>query len=147
MSDQPLSHDQWLSVLNDHLENEQYASGTTVHCVAIARMFLVFLENQRIKLSSVQPLHVEKYLRQARRRFRGRHGRLPAYKDWRSAHTAPVHMLLRLVLGQWPPALEPSTPAAKFRHQIGQLYAQWMVDIRGIATTTVSDRCKEMRHF
>ncbi len=147
MSDQPLSHAQWLSVFNDHLENEQYASGTTVHCVAIARMFLVFLEDRRIELSSVQPLHVEEYLQRALRRFRGRYGHLPAYKDWRSGHTAPVHMLLRLAHGQWPPAPEPSTSTAKFRHQIGQLYVRWMVDIRGLAPTTVSDRYKEMRHF
>jgi integrase/recombinase XerD len=147
MSDQPLSRAQWLSVLNNHLENEQYARGTAVHCVAIARMFLVFLENRRIALGSVQPLHVEKYLQHALRIFRGRYGHLPAYKDWRSAHTAPVHMLLRLAHGQWPPAPKPSTPAAKFRHQIDQRYAQWMVDIRGLAPTTVLDRCKEVRHF
>jgi integrase/recombinase XerD len=147
MSDQPLSHAQWLSALNDHLENEQYASGTAVHCVAMARMFLVFLENRRIELSLVQPLHVEKYLQHALRSFRGRYGRLPAYKDWRSAHTAPVHMLLRLVHGQWPPTHEPATQAEKFQHQIGKLYAQWMADIRGLAPATVSDRCKEVRHF
>lgn len=147
MSDQPLSHTRWLPRLNDHLKNERYASGTAIHCVAIAREFLVFLEKQHINLTSVQPKDLEKYLQHALRRFRRQYGHLPAYRDWRSAHTAPVHMLLRLAQGQWPPDLKPVTQAERFQHQIREQYVRWMVDIRGLAPATVSDRCKEANRF
>lgn len=147
MSAQPLSHVQWLSHLNDHLKNERYASGTATHCLAIARAFLIFLEKQHLKLSSVQPTHVEKYLQHSLRRFHRQYGHMPAYKDWRSAHTAPVHMLLRLAQGQWPPTPKPATQGERFQHQICEQYVRWMVDIRGLAPATVSDRRKEACRF
>ncbi len=147
MSEQARSHARWLSRLNEHLENERYASGTARHCVAVARVFLAFLQDQGVRLSSVQPTQVEKYLQYARRRFRRRYGHEPTFKGWRFAHTAPVHMLLRLAHGQWPPNPKPVTRAEKLQHQICQQYVGWMVDIRGLAPATVSDRRKEACRF
>ncbi len=149
MSDQPLSHIQWLLRLNNYLKSERYAGGTAIHCVVIAREFLVFLEKHHIQLRSVQPAHIEKYLKYALLKFRQRYGRLPAYKhkDWRSAHTAPVHMLLRLAHGQWPPTPRPVTQAERVHHKICEQYIHWMIDIRGLAQATVSSHRNEASRF
>src|SRR5579872_439543 len=146
MSDQPLSRMEWLSYLNDHLKNEGYADRTVTHCVRVAGAFLIFLEKQQINLRSVQPAHVEKYLQHALRRFRRRYGH-PEHKSWRSARTAPIRMLLRMAHGQWPSTADPITRAKKARDPICDPYAEWMVEIRGLASSTVAIRRSEALRF
>lgn len=147
MSHKPLSHTLWLSRLNDHLKNESYAGCTAKHCVAIGRAFLAFLEKQHMTLHSVQPTHVQKFLQQALRRFQRRHGHLPAYRQWRSIYTAPVHMLLRLVYGQWPPTPKPVTRVERLQHQLCQRYVCWLLEVRGLAAETVFSRRREAHRF
>jgi integrase/recombinase XerD len=147
MSDRSSSRALWLTRLIEHLKNERYASDTVNNCVAVSRRFLVFVEKRHIKLRSVQPIHVEKFLEDSLQRFRRRYGHLPASRNWRSARTAPVRMLLRLAQGQWPPSPKPATQGERFQHQICEKYVRWMVDIRGLAPATVSARRKEAGHF
>src|SRR5258708_26013455 len=147
MSHQHLSHSEWLSRFNDHLKNERYASGTMKYYLPRVREFLAFLKQQRIELSSVSPTDVERHLEDALRRFRRQYGRSPLHRRWRSAYAAPIDKFLQLAHGQWPPDPRPATVAEKFQRELCKRYVHWMVDIRGLAPATVSDRRKEATRF
>src|SRR5580698_7923619 len=75
--------------------------------------------------------------------YRRRHGHLPDYKGWQCLHTNGIHMLLRLVQGQWPPAPKAVTPVEILQGEMRGEYAQWMAGHRGLAAGTVSHRCCE----
>ena len=136
MSDRLFSHEEWLSKLRKHLTEERYAAGTSRQCIAVARQFLCCLDRQHVNVSVAQPANVEEYLRQARRTYRRRHRHPPDYKGWRCLHTNGIHMLLRLVQGQWPPATRAVTPAAILQNEIRGEYAQWMTGQRGDRKST-----------
>lgn len=143
MSERLSSHEMWLSKLRDHLAEERYAAGTSRQCLAVARHFLRFLDAQHIDVNAARLANVEEYLQRARRRYRRRHGHPPNYEGWRCLHTNGVHMLLRLVQGQWPPVPKAVIPIDILRNEIRGEYAQWMADHRGLAQGTVSHRCSE----
>ena len=147
MSDPLSSHEAWLSTLQDHLNKERYCSSTVGHRLATARDFLAFLDKQRIAITAVQPATVERYLDMAQRRYRRLQGHPPRYDGWRRTHTDGIHMLLRLVQGQWPPVPIPSTAFGLLRQEISEAYASWLTDLRGLAPETVSDRCDEAHRF
>src|ERR1039457_5163770 len=146
MSDQHLSHSEWLSQLNEYLERERYASITAAHRVSEARQFLTFLDARHIEVAAVQPSDVDRYLHQRLHAYRRRYGHPPA-DNWRVVRINPIRMFLQLAQGQWPPAPKPATRAERFRHQLCEQYVQWMVDVRGLAPATISKRCREARHF
>src|SRR5439155_3273614 len=125
---------------------KRYAPLTTANRISEARQFLTFLEERHIEVSAVQPADVERYLQQRLRAYRRRYGRTPA-DDWRVVRINPIRMLLQLVHGQWPPTPKPATQAERFQHQICEQYVRWMVDLRGLAPATVSDRRKEVNRF
>ena len=75
--------------------------------------------------------------------YRRRHGHPPDYKGWHCLHTNGIHMLLRLVQGQWPPAPKAVTPVQILQSEMRRKYAQWMAGQRGLALGTVSHRCCE----
>jgi hypothetical protein len=112
MSTQCSSDDRWLSKLRGHLAEEGYSPRTSQRCVVVARHFLNFLAKQDIEVGAATPAHVEHYLLQEEQGYRRRHGHLPDYRGWRPVRTSSVHMLLRLVQGQWPPPSVPATPGA-----------------------------------
>jgi hypothetical protein len=143
MSDRLFSHEMWLSKLRDHLAEERYAAGTSRQCLTVARHFLRCLDAQHIDVNAAQLANVEGYLPGARRRYRRRHGHPPDYKGWRCLHTNGIHMLLRLVQGQWPPVPKAVIPVEILRNEICGEYAQWMAGQRGFAQGTVSHRCSE----
>ena len=147
MSDRLFSHEMWLSKLRDHLAEERYAAGTSRQCLAVARHFLRCLGTQHVDVNAAQPANVEGYLQGARRSYRRRHGHSPDYKGWRCLHTSGIHMLLRLVQGQWPPVRKAVIPVEILRNEIRGEYAQWMADQRGLAQGTVSHRCSEAGEF
>lgn len=145
MSRQHLSHSEWLTQFHNHLRAERYACGTMKYYVPRVTEFLAFLQKQHIELGAVRPTHVDRYLQLALRRLRHRYGRLPV--NWLSGYTNPVGTFLKFVHGQWPPVPQPSTPVEKFQHQIREQYYRWMVEIRGLASSTVLDRLKEANRF
>ena len=114
MSDRHFSHEVWLSKLRDHLAEERYAAGTSRQCIAVARHFLRCLDKQHVDVSVALPASVEAYLQRARRMYRRRHGHPPDYKGWQCLHTNGIHMLLRLVQGQWPPVPKAVTASRDF---------------------------------
>ena len=118
MADRHFSHEMWLSKLGNHLTEERYAARTSRQCLAVARHFLRCLDKQHVDVSAAQPASVERYLRQARRMYRRRHGHPPDYKGWRCLHTNGIHMLLRLVQGQWPPVPRSVTPVEILQSEI-----------------------------
>jgi integrase/recombinase XerD len=143
MADRHFSHEMWLSKLRDHLLEERYAARTSRQCIAVARHFLRCLDKQKVDVSTAQPARVEEYLQQARRMYRRRHGHPPDSKGWQCLHTNGIHMLLRLVQGQWPPAPKAVTPVEILQSEMRGEYAQWMAGQRGLAPGTVSHRCCE----
>lgn len=145
MSLQNLSHSEWLAQFNSYLTSERFASGTMKYYVPRVSEFLAFLQQQHIKLHSVRPTHVDRYLQLVLRRLRHRFGR--PLIDWRSGYIAPIGTFLKLALGQWPPNPKPATQAERFQQQVGQQYVRWMTDIRGLAAATVANRCAEMGRF
>ena len=147
MSNPLSSHQAWLSILEDHLHKERYSSSTVGHRITTARNFLAYLDKQRIAVSAVQPATVERYLNIAHRGYRRQHGHPPQYKSWRRTHTDGIHMLLRLIQGQWPPVPIPATAFGLFRREVSEAYASWLTDLRGLAPETVSNRRDEARRF
>lgn len=147
MSDPQSSHETWLSKLRDRLRDERYALGGARRCIAEARSFMAYLEKRRIEIGAVQPKNVEQYLQHARRLYRRRHGHFPEYKSWRGTQTNGIHMLLRLVLGQWPPAPTGGTQADVFARERCQEFVRWMTSFSGLATLTMAHRCDEARRF
>jgi integrase/recombinase XerD len=147
MLDQHFSHETWLSKLRDHLQKERYAVGTACRCIAVARHFLHCLDKQQVEVAAAQPVNVERYLQHARRKYRRCHGHSPDYKGWQCLHTNGIHILLRLVQGQWPPVLAMVSPTKIFQGDLCEEYARWMTGGRGLSQNTVSDRCDETRRF
>ena len=145
MSDQHLSHETWLSRLKDHLTEQRYAARTSQNCVLVAHRFLLFLEKHHVEVGVARPDDVERYLEQVQRKYRRRHGHPFDYRGWRPVQTSCIHMLLRLIQGQWPPP--PTSPAAILSTHICREYGEWMSDQCGLAPVTVSDRCAEARRF
>jgi hypothetical protein len=143
VSDRHFSHELWLSRLRDHLTEERYAARSSRQCIAVARHFLRCLDTQKVDVSTAQPASVGEYLQRARRMYRRRHGHLPDYKGWQCLHTNGIHLLLRLVQGQWPPAPKAVTPVEILQSEMRGEYAQWMAGQRGLAPGTVSHRCCE----
>lgn len=137
----------WLSHLNNHLCEERYAFGYVQKCMGIARNFLAFLRKQHIAMVDVQPGTVDRYLKMAGQKYRQHNGDSPVYRGWRSSHTNSVHMLLRMVHSQWPPALPAGTPSELYEQELCDGYATSMTDMRGLAEQTVSGRCEEARRF
>jgi len=147
MSTQCSSDDRWLSKLRGHLAEEGYSPRTSQRCVVVARHFLNFLAKQDIEVGAATPAHVEHYLLQEEQGYRRRHGHLPDYRGWRPVRTSSVHMLLRLVQGQWPPPSVPATPGEMLQEKIRGEYAGWMSGLRGLSPVTVLDRSREARRF
>src|SRR4051812_31652098 len=86
-----------------------------------ARDFLHDMAERGIDIEAVRPDDVESYLHARRQQYRRRHGHSSVSEvDWRSRHTGPIRMLLRLVHGSWPPVV-PCLDALKARLEREQL--------------------------
>lgn len=147
MSNSHTCHENWLSLLKDHLEKERYSSKTARHWISEATKFLTFVAKQRLAIAAVQPETVEHYLRQAKGRYRRHHGHSPNYEGWRCSHTSGIHMLLRLIHGQWPPVPLAVTPSEIFQREICEAYSQSLIELRGLAPETVTGRRDEAGRF
>ena len=148
MSVVDVSDDLWLSRLIDHLQKEKYQSQVVRHRVAVARRFLAYLRNHHTRVEEAQATDLAGYLRSERQRYHRRHHHRPAsVAAWQNSHTGGLHMLLRLVQGQWPPSPRSSTARDRFQTTLTQEYATWMHDLRGLAAETRADRCAEAHRF
>src|SRR5437867_222867 len=141
-------NDSWISHFEEHLKQGKYSSQATWRRIAVAKRFLAYLNQRRIAVETTQPSAVNLYLQSELRIFRQRHGCAPrSMKDWRSSHTSGIHILLRLVRGQWPAAAVPSTDRDIFHRRVCEDYATWMCNVRGLAPETRFHRCSEAYRF
>lgn len=148
MLSQQSPNEYWLSDLEEHLRRERYSPQAGRRCIAVAGRFLTYLNKRHMAVEATEPADVGLYLQNELRLFRQHHRRAPgSLVGWRGSHTRGIHMLLRLVQGQWPPAPVPSTPREVFHQQLCVEYASWMCDLRGLALQTRSERCAEARRF
>ncbi len=122
----------WLARLRQHLQEERYSRDVARNYPHAARCFLRDLERRGKVLESVSPADVEHYLDGLKRR-RDRRA-LPA--PWRRAHRAAIQMLLRLVHGNWPPEIAPTTADEIAMHEVICDYDAWMVELRGLSRST-----------
>ena len=135
----PMTIDSHMARLQDHLESNQYSPKVADRCVAVAGYLLRFLNKHHVTAEAAQSEHVQAYLRAALRTYRRLHGHPPPTEaGWRCSHTNGLHMLLRLVQGQWPPKAIPSDPVQEFHAQLCHEYTEWLTDFRGLAAETIS---------
>lgn len=84
-----------------------------------ARLFLDFLNRQRIAIRSAQPTDVERFLSTQRQRYRRQHGRFPENDiKWRCERTPGIHWLLAIAQGSWPPRTEIDRRITAFRRRL-----------------------------
>lgn len=138
-------HAVWLTRLADHLKRERYAGGAQSY-QSTAKDFVGYLHRGALSVQTVQPSDVDKYLNSLRRQRKSRQ-RTDLSDGRRAASRSAIHMLLRLVHGQWPMPSAPSTEREIFHHQVIKEYDAWMSDLRGLAVATRSDRCAAARRF
>ncbi len=139
-----LINDAWLSKLRNHLDTGRYGVGSVNQYMGVARRFLADLDEQHLSLTAVQPADVERYLQQARWMYPDRHENSPDYRHWRCT---PIHMLLRVAQGQWPPVSRSVTAAEISQREICDEYSKWMIGFRGLAQSTVLCRSNEAGRF
>jgi hypothetical protein len=144
MSDLSFNNDAWLSTLRNYLDTEQYGAGTVSQYMGVGRHFLADLNKQRVAITAAQPENIERYLQRTPWTYPLRHEHSPDYRHWRRT---PIHMLLRLAQGQWPPASDLITPADISQLEICEAYSRWMLASRGLAQTTVLCRKNEACRF
>ena len=101
------------------------------------RCFLRYLKEHGKTLASVQTEDVSAYLRARLALYRQRNGRGPRNSTWHYKQTGPIHRLLRMVRGQWPPAEAAKDKLELWRCKLLSDYATWMVDLRGLSQPTV----------
>jgi integrase/recombinase XerD len=104
------------------------------------------LTSENLTAHTVQPSDIEKYLDALRPQRRSRR-KAPASKGLLIPYRAAIHMLLRLVHGQWPLAPVARSEHERFRDQLIGQYNAWMGDLRGLSEETRSMRCAEARRF
>lgn len=144
MSDLSVNNYAWLSKLRSHLDTEQYGAGTVSQYMGVSRHFLADLNKQRVAITAAQPENIERYLQRTPWTYPLRHEHSPDYRHWRRK---PIHMLLRLAQGQWPPVPGLITPNEISQQEICEAYSRWMLSFRGLAQTTVLCRNNEACRF
>lgn len=98
----------WYEPFRTHMVQTCSDRRTRERYISTARRFLAFLEHQRVPVEAAEPSHVEAYRRIKLAEYRQRHRRSPSpLSRWRWSTAIPIHRLLRLVRGCWPP---PSPP-------------------------------------
>ncbi len=106
----------WSERFQAHMAETCCHRMTRGHYVFGASRFLAFLQARKIPVEAVEPSHVEAYRRIKLAEYLRRHGRLPAdLQQWRREITIPIHRLLRLVHGHWPPPRPPHPQLEELR--------------------------------
>jgi site-specific recombinase XerD len=113
----------WFKRFSAHMAVACPCAETRGHYVWSAGQFLAYLQAQGIALEVVEPAHVEVYRQLKLSAYRKRHGRPPKdLSQWRWSLTIPIHRLLRLVHGHWPP---PASPHPELERLQAALLAGW----------------------
>ena len=106
----------WVERFRRFLVRRRFSRSVLKAYSIVACAFLRFLEARGVDPSAAQPSHVRSYLKAQLVRYRRRQRRDPLDPvDWRSHHTAPIHLFLHWVQGGWPPPSEIGARLASFR--------------------------------
>jgi hypothetical protein len=109
----------YIDQLRELLQNEFSCPKTPARYACRCRSFMAFLETRRLTLQEVEPQHVDEYCRWQLMQYRQRHRALPSNMHrWRLRIQAPIHRLLRLVQGCWPPGSSPDPSLALLREHL-----------------------------
>src|SRR5215469_6395138 len=96
--------DFWVGTLKNFLTDHHYSRQAIKSYSVVAKRFLCYIESRGISIESVRPDCVAGYQRLELTRYRRKHGRHPGtMNDWRWHLLAPIHKLLTLAQGVWPP--------------------------------------------
>jgi integrase/recombinase XerD len=118
--------------LQEHFREHQYGFGVTWNYPVAARRFLRDLERQGLELAAVTSTDVERYLDALR--MKRRRGLLPDHP--RRMHRASIHMLLRLVQGEWPAVAAPASDHERATQAMVMSFDTWMTELRGLSPNT-----------
>lgn len=117
----PGSAHPWLLRLQQHLEEQCPDRETRLHYLHACGEFLKYCERSGVKLKSVDTGHVAAYCRLKLRVYRKRHNGVPrSLHRWQIGIQVPIHRLLRLVYGCWPPAVTPDPTLLLYREHLCQ---------------------------
>jgi integrase/recombinase XerD len=148
MSTQKSEPASWLEQLTTHLRAERYSASVQRRYPQIAQHFLTYIERLDISIETVRSPDIEEFLRRRLRLFRKQHGRAPLHlRRWRCHYTKLIHIVLRLVHGQWPVASAPATELEAFHRSVVHGYDTWMRELRGLAAVTRSERTTQALQF
>ena len=140
------NHHELIAALKLSLIGQRYSPAVVRNYCAYASGFLDYLGPRGIPVADVIDLHVEQYLRHAIVQFEKQRGRRPSAR-WHEVPRSGIHTLLRLVHGQWPPAIKPACEADEVRFSICAEYEVWLRDERGLARASVAALMWEARSF
>ncbi len=113
----------WLLRFRALLIERGYSQSALESYGLVAGDFLRYLARRGMAIQTLQPAEVDTYLRARLRQYRRRHGRNPRDRgDWQAHFTSPIHALLRLAQGRWPPPSPIATRLAWFRSQLGKAH-------------------------
>lgn len=109
----------------------------------VTRQFLAGLRAQGVLLKQAKPADVESFMQERLIRYRRRRGHMPPkLREWRQGYTGPIHRLLRLAQGCWPPPSPlPATPRDRFCRDLREGFRQWMMEVRGLSVLSFTKDC------
>ena len=137
-----------LALLVAYLSEKGYKPRVVANYKAISRQFLRYLRHIRISMDTVQPEHVRGFLRRRLSKYKRRHGRSPNDPlSRRATEGAAIHMLLRVLRGQWPPSPKPRSESEIMLDEVLRGYEQWMREVRGLSLSTRDERIAEALRF
>lgn len=135
-----------IAALNSSLLGERYSPAVARNYSTYASGFLDYLGQRGIPIADVIDVQVEQYLQHAIILFERRRGRPPSAR-WHEVPRSGIRALLRLVHGQWPPAVKPTCVADEIRFSICDEYAIWLREERGLACASIAALMWEARNF
>jgi site-specific recombinase XerD len=140
------NRDELIAALNSSLISQRYSLVVARNYCTYASGFLDYLGQRGIPVTDVIDVQVEQYLRHAIIQFEKQRGRRPSAR-WHEVPRSGIHALLRLVHGQWPPAMKPTCAADEVRFSICDEYEIWLREERGLACSSVVALMWEARNF
>jgi integrase/recombinase XerD len=135
-----------VSRLREALTKQRYNPVVVDNYCRHADYFIVYLTAQGIALEAVTPTEVSDYLRLAVRRFRMRHGRVPA-RYWLNIPRAGIHALMKLALKRWPPESVTDDVGELLCREVCDGYQTWLREERGLAIASIDALMWEARYF
>lgn len=106
--------DDWLDRMKEKLDAGRAGSRTKSRFLWTCRDFLLYVQHRNVALQAISPIDVDEYRQQRAVGFQRQHERRPTSR-WIWRLSGPIHAMLRLALGQWPPPLATEDLVRRFR--------------------------------